>query len=342
MKKKVSLKDIAERVGVSTATVSYVLSKGKDSGVSEEVSKRVKQAAKELNYQPNQIAKSLKMGKTFTIGLVVADISNPFFAHIARIVEDEAAAKNYTVIFGSSDEKPKKMWRLLQYLINRQVDGFIITPTEGSEEQIKHLKEQNIPFVLIDRYYPEIPSNHVVIDNYKAAYDATSHLIEQGNKKVGMLAYDNTLFHMRERIRGYRDALKNHDIQFQPSWLHEINFADIKEKIAPAVDDMLQDGKGVDSIFFATNTLAVYGLKYLETINCTVGEDVSVVSFDEGEAFDFFYCPLTFIRQPLIELAKNAVQILNRHIDKNSLPLEHSCLDAKLIVRQSSLRKNED
>ena len=118
MKKKVSLKDIAERVGVSTATVSYVLSKGKDSGVSEEVSKRVKQAAKELNYQPNQIAKSLKMGKTFTIGLVVADISNPFFAHIARIVEDEAAAKNYTVIFGSSDEKPKKMWRLLQYLRN--------------------------------------------------------------------------------------------------------------------------------------------------------------------------------------------------------------------------------
>ena len=153
MTKRVSLKDIAKKAGVSTATVSYVLSKKENSGISAEVSEKIKKIAEELDYRPNQIAKSLQSGKTLTIGLILADISNPFFAHIARIIEDEAKKHDYTVIFGSSDENASKSRDLIQFLTNRQVDGFIIAPAEDSEKDIKLLKKQNIPFVLIDRFF---------------------------------------------------------------------------------------------------------------------------------------------------------------------------------------------
>lgn len=333
--KKVSLKDIAKEVGVSTATVSYVLSKGKDSKVSVAVSEKVKKVAKDLNYQPNQIAKSLKSGKTFTIGLIVADISNPFFAHIARIIEDEASKLNYTVIFGSSDEKHEKSWQLIQFLINRQVDGFIIAPTEGSEEQIKYLKEQDIPFVLIDRYFPDILTNYVAIDNYKAAYRAVSRLIETGNKEIGIIAYTTSLHHMRERVRGYQKAMSDNNLKIDEEWLNEINFSNIKEEVKEAIDSMLAGKKPVKAIFFATNTLAIYGLKHIARLNYKVPYDIAVLSFDEGEAFDFYYCPLTHVKQPLIDFGKHAVRILTNQISNPQLEEEQIFLDAELVIRKS-------
>ena len=213
MNKKISLKDIAKKVGVSTATVSYALSKDKENKVSAAVAKKVRKVAKELNYQPNQIAKSLKSGRTYTIGLIVADISNPFFAQIARIIEDEAAKLGYTVIFGSSDEKSKKSWDLIQLLLNRQVDGFILAPTEGSEAQVQYLKGVKIPFVLIDRYFPQLATNYVVIDNYNAAFGAVERLVKTGNKKIGIIAYSSKLQHMKERIKGYREAMGKNNIE---------------------------------------------------------------------------------------------------------------------------------
>lgn len=334
-RKKTSLKDIAKKVGVSTATVSYVLSKGKESKVSEAVSKKVKEAAKELNYQPNQIAKSLKSGKTYTIGLIVADISNPFFSHIARIIEDEAAHLNYNVIFGSSDEKAEKSDNLIQFLINRQVDGFIIAPAEGSEKQIQALKDQDIPFVLIDRYFPEIPSNYVVIDNYKAAYQGVSRLIKTGNKKIAIIAYSTSLQHMCERVKGYKQALLENQLEYRENWVKEIDFTSIEGEMKTTLDEMLLSEEPIDAIFFATNTLAVHGLKYIDKLKLKVPNDVAIVSFDEGEAFDFYYCPLTYLKQPLGEFGKQSVRILTEHIANGELKQEHVQLDAELIIRKS-------
>src|SRR5690606_23038558 len=121
------------------------------------------------NYQPNLIAKSLRSGKSFTIGLVIADIANPFFAHIARIVDDVARKYNYTIIIGSCDESAEKSANVLRVMINRKVDGFIIVSSEGSEKQLDYLLQQNIPFVLLDRHFPQIKTDYVVTDNYKAA-----------------------------------------------------------------------------------------------------------------------------------------------------------------------------
>ncbi|MEM7486890.1 MAG: LacI family DNA-binding transcriptional regulator [Bacteroidota bacterium] len=333
MQKRVSLKDIAKKAGVSIATVSYVLSKQKNSGVSAEVSDKIRKIAKELNYRPNQIAKSLQSGKSHTIGLIVADISNPFFAQIARIIEDEAKKNGYTVIFGSSDEKASKSGDLIKFLLNRQVDGFIIAPSEASENQLRNLKEQKVPFVLIDRYFPNMETNFVTINNQKAAFDAIKRLKENGKERIGMIAYDTQLHHMQERVKGYKDAITSEE--YEDQLLHEVEFSKTKESVPKAIDELLNGAHPIDAIFFATNTLGITGLKHLNERNIKVPDDIAVIVFDESEAFDFFYCPLTYVKQPLPDLAKKAVNVLVEQIDKPSHKLSKIQLEAELIIGDS-------
>ncbi|RIV42482.1 LacI family DNA-binding transcriptional regulator [Flagellimonas pelagia] len=333
MKKRVSLKDIAKEAGVSIATVSYVLSKQNNTGISREVTERIKRIAAELNYRPNQIAKSLQSGKSHTIGLIVADISNPFFALIARIVEDEAKKHGYTVIFGSSDEKASKSADLIKFLLNRQVDGFIIAPAEGSKDQIEYLKAQNVPLVLIDRYFPKLETNYVVIENYLASFEATGRLLANGNNRIGMVAYATEMQHMQERIRGYRDALAQDGIS--DTFVHEIKFSAIQSEVEGAVDQMLNMNDPVDAIFFATNTLGIIGLKYLNRLKVSIPKDVSVIVFDESEAFDFFYCPLTYVKQPLHDMAKKAVEVLVEQIADPNKGFHKIKLGAKLVLGDS-------
>lgn len=333
MKKKVSLKDIAKEAGVSIATVSYVLSKQTNTGVSQEVSDLIKKIAQRLNYRPNQIAKSLQSGKSHTIGLIVADISNPFFAQIARIVEDEAKQHGYTVIFGSSDEKASKSGDLIKLLLNRQVDGFIITPAEGSEDQLRSLKEQSVPFVLIDRYFPDVETNFIAIDNYRAAFEATKQLLSTGNHRIGMVAYSTQLHHMRARIQGYKEALGQE--KYDDFMLHEVEFSEIKDSVPKAIDELVHGKRPVDAIFFATNTLGINGLKHLNRLNIKVPGDISVIVFDESETFDFFYCPLTYVKQPLTELAKKAVNVLVEEIANPTSEAKKINFKAELVIRDS-------
>lgn len=185
MKKKISLKDIAQKVGVSTALVSYVLNNKKEGRISKAVSERIRETALELNYRTNHIARSLKTRKTFTIGLIVADISNAFSSCLARIIEDEAERHQYTVLFGSSDENTERSFKLINILLNHQVDGFIISPSENSEKEILFLQENETPFVMLDRYYPHANASYVAIDNHQAAFNAVDHLVKQGNNREG-------------------------------------------------------------------------------------------------------------------------------------------------------------
>lgn len=337
MKKRVSIKDIAEAAGVSTALVSYVLNnKEKEARVGKEMAIKIREIAKQLNYQPNQLAKSLKSGKSYTIGLIVADISNPFFSNIARTIEDEAKKNNYTVIFGSSDENAEKSKDLIEVLINRQVDGFIIAPTENSEEQIQNLENRGIPLVLIDRYFPGRPTNYVVTDNYKASVDAVDHLVSCGYKKVGLVTYQSNLIHICERRRGYEEALRQRNLSLDPSQIAEIRFGNIEHDIPARINKLLNDKDPVDSIFFATNTLALNGLKYINTLDYKIPDDLGIVCFDEGDAFDFFYSPLTHVYQPLFDVASKAVDVLINQINNPQKPKEEIVIASELVIRKSS------
>ena len=338
VKKKVSLKDIAQEVGVSTALVSYVVNgKEKEARVGKEIAEIIRNTAKKLNYQPNQLAKSLKSGKSHTIGLIVADISNPFFANIARTIEDEAKKHNYTVIFGSSDENADKSRDLIDILLKRQVDGFIIAPAENSEEQINYLNEENIPFVLIDRYFPEIITNSVATDNYQASFEATSHLVATGHKRIGMIAYKSNLIHIKERTRGYIEALKASNLSNARSLFRQVDYTNIKVEMEKNLHELLSETNyPLDAIFFASNTLAVNGLKYLNNSKYRIPDDLAIVCFDEGDAFDFFHCPITFVRQPLVQVSKEAVRILINQMKNKTESKQQITISSELVIRKSS------
>jgi Transcriptional regulators len=330
MKKNVSLKDIAEQVGVSTALVSYVLNNKLKNRINKDVAAKIRQAAKDLNYRPNQIARSLKVQKTFTIGLIVADIANPFFSQIARIIEDEAKNCGYSVIFGSSDENAEKTSGLIKLLLDRQVDGLIIALPEHTEEQVQYLKKINVPFVLIDRYYPTIKTNSVSINNFSGAQQAIQHLLDNGRKRIGIIAYETSLFHLNERIRGAVNLLGDNAI------VGKVGINSINQDVIAAIDKFLAEPDPVDAIFFTSNLLAVSGLKYINSIGVNIPEQLAVVGFDETDAFDLFYAPVSYVKQPMVELGCEAVKLLLNTIE-NKDNIEFVELDTELVIKRSSI-----
>lgn len=337
MNNKVLLKDVAKHLGISTALVSYVVNnKEKEARVGPEMVKKIREVVVELGYQPNLIAKSLKSGKTNTIGLIVADISNPFFSSIARIIEDESRKQGYVVIFGSSDESEVKSQTLIDVFLNRQVDAFIIAPVENTENQIRALQKKNIPVVLIDRYFQSFEADCVYINNFQAAYQAVEHLIKNGRRKIAMIAYDTSLPHMQERINGYKAALKANGINFKKEWLNRVSYQHIAKDVADKMKKLLYPELKADAFLFATNSLAVESLKIINHLGIKVPEDLAIVSFDESDAFDFFYSPLTYISQSLEDIGKSAVKLVIDRINNRGKKYTTVVVKAKLVLRQSS------
>lgn len=331
MKKRVSIKDIASHVGVSTALVSYVLNNKKEGRISKEAVAKIKQAAIDLNYVPNQIARSLKSQKTNTIGLIVADIANPYSSQIARIIEDEAHKNGYSVIFGSSDESAEKTQNLIFLLLNRQVDGFIIALPEHAEKQLNYLNGIGIPFVLFDRYYPEVETNFVAIDNCMAASQAVQHLMDNGRKQIGVVSYETTLHHLSERKRGATDLIRNTSLEVN------VRIDHLKEDVDAGIDRLLNMETPVDALFFTTNLLAISGLKRLNELCIKVPDQIAIVGFDETDAFDLFYSPVTYVKQPMEELASQSLGLLLQAIDTPGTK-QAVVLNTELVVRKSSVR----
>lgn len=326
MVKKVSLKDIAQKIGVSTALVSYVLSGNEEKGrVGKETAEKIRQAAKELNYQPNHIAKSLKTGKTNTIGLIVADISNPFFASIARGVEDESGQFGLTTIIGSSDESPEKLKNLVDVFIKRQVDGFIISPPDHSEETIDYIISLGIPICLIDRHFEHVNSSYVVTDNKESMGKAVSYLIELGYKNLAFIGYDSGLQHMKDREQGFLDATASIG-----SKVYKINFNKQQAELGKNIQYILKTQKA-DAIVFATNTLSIAGLKYLTQQGVQIPDDLNVMCFDSSEVYDFFYHPIIHVKQPIENLAKESVTILTSQMKENTI--QKKVLSSELVAK---------
>jgi|ERR1035437_759541 LacI family transcriptional regulator len=335
--KRVTLKDIAKKVGVSTALVSYVMN-GKEKGkrIGEDLVKKIRQTAEDLNYQPNEIARSLRNGSTKTIGLVVADIANPFFSYLARCIENEALKFGYAVIIGSSDEVVEKSELLINTLINRQVDGFIIAPAEGTAYQINNILEKKIPLVLVDRFFPELNTNYIVIDNYQSTYDATSYLIKNGFKKIAFVAYKSSLIHMKERKRGYVEAMQASNLA-KNTHIIEVNSSSLRTDIKNACLDILISEKKIDALIFATNLLSIEGLYCVNEKKIKIPDDIGFIGYDGGDCFNLFYSPITYIEQPIEEIAKETVKRLMDYFvnGESSSKILHIILKSNLIVQNS-------
>lgn len=334
MAKRVLLKDIAAKVGVSTALVSYVMNGlEKEKRVGAEIVKRIREVARELDYKPNQIAQSLRRGTTQTLGVILADISNPFFGHLARVIEDEAGKLGYTVIFGSSDEDSVKSDRLIQTFSDRQVDGFIIVPAENSASQIRKLFETGTPLVQIDRCYTEIESNYVGLDNFNASLQAVTALIKNGRKRIAMVAYRSSLNHMEERIAGYKEAMETYGLQHNIR-IVELDYVGYLEETDRYMQELLNIEEPVDGLFFATNSVSMVGLYWIKNNKIRVPEEVAIIGFDGNEAFDFFYAPLSYVEQPITEMGQEAVRLIIEQI-KGKTNISQIRLKENLVLRES-------
>ena len=337
-KKKVSLKDIAQAVGVSSALVSMVLNgKAKQYGIGEEATRKVLAKAKELNYQPNIMARSLRSGRSRLLGLVVADISNPFFATLAREIERAASERGYTVIYGSSDEKPEHLSKLMNTLANQGVDGIIVVPCENSEELIADLYLQKYAMVLVDRYFPKINTLSVSLDNAEACKKVTRHLLSQGYKKIGFVSYESELLHMTERVRGYCEAMQEAGLK------NSINVLKLpQDKYQETMLQVFEQHqiKNLEALIFSNNSLTIQGLYVLKQLKVRIPEDLAVFGFDGGDVFDL-YCPaISYVRQPVEEMGRKAVTVLIDQLESEKPgEIKRYVLKSDLVIAESSLKK---
>ena len=335
--KRVFLKDIAKDLNVSKTTVSLVLNnKGDENKISQDTQQKIIAYAKEHSYVPNQLARGLSRGKSETIGLVIPNISDIFYARIAGFIERKAKKLGYTVIFSSSYEDPKKEGELIQSMLNRQVDGLIIASTQQNREEIQSLKANDFPFVLIDRHYPDSETDYVIVDNFEGTKKATAHLLSLGRRKIGFVTLKPGLEVIRQRLLGYQKALEIFGIEPIDELVHEVSRENYEEETVNGIKQLVQFPNAVDAIVFATHYLTAAGLRELKRLNIKVPQEVAIVSFDELEAFDLTDPAITAVTQPSADIGNVAVDILMDKI-KGDAPLTQMgrVLDIELAIRRS-------
>lgn len=312
--RQVTIKDIAREAGVSTSLVSFVMSNAVAGEalyrVSSETSKRVLEVAERLQYKPNSSARALRSGKTGTIGVVVSDIANPFFAEIARYLEDQAYKYDYNVIFGSSDENPEKFQRVVDVLLNKGVDGLILVPCAGSEGVIRQVVESGINTVLLDRIVPGLQVSSVVLDNREAAKEITGKLLARGARRIDMVSYSMNISNARDREQGYLDAMKEAGLE-QATHIERIthnSYGTIPEYFRAARE------RGVDAFMLATNTLASLVISEIYKNGCRIPSDFQVACFDRNPLYDIYGASIIYVGQPVDAFASKAMDLMMSRI----------------------------
>jgi LacI family transcriptional regulator len=338
--KKLSIKDIAQMAGVASSTVSFVLNgKARKMRISETVEKRVLEIARKAGYYPNQLAISLRTGKSKTLGLIVENIGNIFFATLAKTIEEEAEQYGYRVVYCSTENNAAKGKELINMLSQRQVDGYLITPVPHMEEDIQQLVQLQRPVVLIDRYLPSVDASCVLVNNADAVGQGMLHLFSQGYREIGFVTVDLDIIQMEQRLDGYIAALAKEGIRLNKDIILKIPYTHQREEAVESIMNLLQNNPRLDALFFATNYLGILGLEGIHRLKMEIPRDIAVISFDDHDIFRLYPPGITSIQQPVEAIAKKAVELLmhqcendtNNNVTKTQLELA-----TKLIVRGST------
>lgn len=327
---KVTMKDIAQMAGVSKATVSMVINK-KDASISKETRKRVLDIAKEMRYIPNSIARSLSTKKSGTIGIILPDITNPFFSEMARAIEDEAERLEYNLIICNTDNDIDKEQKYIELLISKLIDGIIFMSGGKSNESIAILKSNNIPFVLVDRYIEGyIDYYGVFCLNKQGVIDGIKYLYEKGNRKIVFVKGRENLEISKQRLEGYIDAMKNYGI-YNEKYIFEGDFNVNGGKTA--TEKILSCFNGLDAIFYSNDMMAIGGMKILIRNGYNIPRDISVMGFDNIQISEVIEPELTTISQPIYNMGKKACSILIDVIN-GEMPTEKQIFfKPELIIR---------
>lgn len=312
---KASIKDIAQALNLSKATVSWILSgQGEAKGFSRVTIKRVQEYADSVNYRPNLLARSLSLGATNTIGLIIPFIGDTFYAQLVQAIELEAARNKYVLIVCSSEGDGDKEFELIKMLRSKQVDGIIIAPTKISTKGIDLLIKDSLPFVLVDRYYPELSVNYVIVNNYPCCYDMVSHLIKKGSSKIALLTTDIHLHVMKQRIEGYRKALTDSNLPNESSLEILVDRQNYATDIVDKLDRLFDEVKDVDGFFFSTHYLALEAIRYFVRQKIDYQARFHMGCFHETIALDILAPDMSITLMPIREMGVQVVHILLENI----------------------------
>ncbi|PLX22902.1 MAG: LacI family transcriptional regulator [Salinivirgaceae bacterium] len=336
-KRRVTINDIAQELNVSKTLVSMVLNgKGDDNAINKETQKKVLDKAKELNYKPNQVARGLRTGTTKTIGLIVADISNPFFARITRTIENYAEKAGYNIIVCSSDENDDKENALLRTLINRQVDGIIMSSTQQDTSKIEEIVSDRMPLVLFDRKFENAKYSSVTVDNCEATRSAIDHFVSNGHKNIGFITLaPSHISPLIDRKRGFIQAMEEQNLTIDSENILELGFYDLKDKQYYQIKDFIEKHQDLTAVFTANNSIVVGCMEAMNNLGRSIPEDLSIITFDDVELFKYTNPPLSSIAQPLEDIGKNSVSILLNQLKNDNTETQHIVLNTTLNIRQS-------
>lgn len=332
----VTIKDVASEAKVSISTVSHVINNTRfvDPGTQD----RVKEAIIKLGYRPNTVARSLRNGSTRTIGLIVPDAANMFFAEIARKIEDYGFQKGYCVILCNSDDNPAKEMQYINTLLEKWVDGVIFITSGAELKNFKLFAENNIPVVVADREVPVELADVLLVDNEQGGYDATRYLIQLGHTEIACITGPREVSSTIQRLEGYRRALTEAGIRFRPEFIAAGDFR--IQGGTHAMDCILRASERPTAVFVHNDMMAIGAMTSARNAGLSIPDDCSFIGFDNIELASTLSPALTSIAQPVDEIASNAISLLIQHIqDKDLKTNQKIVLRAELIERETTTRR---
>lgn len=329
-----SIRDVAKRAGVSVSTVSHVINNTRH--VEPETAVRVRQAITELAYHPNAAARSLRSGQTHTIGLMVPDNSNPFFAEIARVIEDEGFRAGYSVILCNSDGSNAKENAYVDVLLSKQVDGLIFISSSNGLQNLKRVLNAKTPVVVVDREVHDSAVSQILVDNWHGGYLAGQYLLELGHRHFAMITGYQSTTPSAQRQLGFNQVLHEANIILDPKQVVSGDFR--FEGGKGAASQLVNAGLNFSALFAANDLMAMGALTALHAAGVRVPQDVSVIGFDNIPYAQTTVPPLTTIAQPIEEIGKCCIEVLLQQIRMPDAPVHQDVLLPSLVIRESCIR----
>lgn len=335
-KVRTTIKDIANYTGLSVTTISLVLN-NKANKIPKRTKDKILKAVDELNYHPNQLAVGLVKKRTETIGLVISDVSNVFFSNLAKGVEDECRRKGWNLVLCNTNDKHERDLSYIQVLADKGVDGILFCMSLDSnkkkaKESIQLLEKLKLPFVMVDRFLEEAECCSVIVDHKQGGYAATKKLLELGHRRIGCVTGPLNLEDSTDRLVGYRKALKEQQIDYDPELIFEGNY-DFAGGEAAAEYFVSRDVTAV----FAFNDMSAYGVyKGLRRREIHIPEQMSLIGYDNIFFSEMLDVPLTTVNQPVYEMGVEAVHQLFTEIDSGVNAKKCITFKPSLVVREST------
>lgn len=329
-----NIREVAQKAKVSVTTVSHVVNQTRF--VAPETENRVRQAMLDLNYRPNILARSLRRGETRTIGLILPDSANPFFAESARLLEEAAYNQAYSLILCNTNGDLEKENRYTEVLYNKQVDGIIFMATGDDTHSLQELIDQQFPVVVVDRMLDHIEVDAVITDNYQSGYLAARHLLEYGHRRIGIIRGPSNITPSAQRVSGFCQAMKE-------AWVKADAELEVSGDFHPdsgyrAANKLLQHSPHPTAIFACNDLMAIGAMKAIREAGLSVPADVSIIGHDDIDMSSYSQPALTTISQPIEELSGTAIKLLLERIEQPGLMPRRIVLPNRLVIRESTRR----